>query len=497
EPELLDLVRLELAEFFTGTFLDGAPIVTVSAKTGMGLVDLRDALVDCAQTAPARNADGPFRLAIDRSFTLRGFGTIVTGTLASGRLRVEDEVEVLPARRRLRVRNLQVHGSSVAEATAGQRTAVNLAAVEASELNRGMMLVPPGLFRASTAVECRFELLSSAMQLKHGAPIHFHSGTAETEAGVRLLESLDPVVPGGTALLRLLLKSPLPLLPGDHFIVRMFSPVVTIGGGVVVENTPSLRLRRAAAAQRLRALDGANLRRRVELYAAETEDGITLSEAVARTGVLPAELMAAAEGAGLVVLRGTELVLVPNARIDEAAGKLARQIAEFHRRNPLAPGMPRTQAELAAPLLDAVLAASPDITAEGELLRLGSFRVQLQSDEDEALRKIESMFREGGLAAPGEAEVLANSGLEQQRARSILQMLLKQGKLVRVSPELIYHPEAIARLKQLLETHRGQPFSVPEFKDWTGISRKYAIPLLEFLDRMRLTRRVGDRRVAL
>jgi selenocysteine-specific elongation factor len=497
EPELLDLVKLELTEYFKGTFLDGAPIVAVSAKTGRGIENLRDALVECARTAPARTAEGPFRLSIDRSFTLRGFGTIVTGTLAAGRLRVEDEVEVLPAGRRLRVRNLQVHGSSVSEAAAGQRTAVNLAAVEASELNRGMMLVPPGLFRASTAVECRFELLPSAMQLKHGAPIHFHAGTTETAAGVRLLESLAPVRPGATALLRLVLKSPLPLLPGDRFIARMFSPLETIGGGVVIENTPPLRMRRAAAVQRLRALDGADLRHRLALYAAESGAGLALSEAVARTGVLPAQLMAAAQSAGLVALRAKEPLLVPTARIDEAAAKLALQLAAFHHRNPLAPGLPRTSAELPATLLDAVLAASSDIVAAGELLRLESFRVHLQSDENEALRKIESLFRAGGLAAPGEAEALANCGLDEQRARPILQLLLKQGTLVRISPELIYHAAALERLKQLLEAHRGQSFSVPEFKDWTGISRKYAIPLLEFLDRIRLTRRVGDRRVVL
>jgi len=496
-PELLDLAKLEAMEFFAGTFLDGAPVIAVSAKTGMGLTQLRDALVECARASPARRAEGPFRLPIDRSFTMRGFGTIVTGTLASGRLRVEDEVEVLPAGRTLRVRNLQVHGSSVAEATAGQRTAVNLAAVEASELSRGMMLVPPGLFRASAAVECRFELLPAAKPLQHGAPIHFHAWTAETEAEVRLLESLTPLAPGSTALLRLLLKSPLPLLPGDRFIARMFSPMATIGGGVILENTPSLRLRRAAAAQRLRALDGVDLRRRLELYAVETADGIALNEAVARSGVLPAELMAAAHGAGLAALRGAEPALVPKSRIGDAAHTLHRQIAEFHRENPLAPGLPKTRAQLPASLLEAVLAASPDIAAEGELLRLTSFRVELRSDEDEARARIESLFRASGLAVPGEAEVLARSGIEEQRSRPILQMLLKQGRLVRISPELIYHSEAIERLKRLLETHRGLSFSVPEFKQWTGISRKYAIPLLEFLDRMRVTRRVGDRRLVL
>ena len=497
EPDLLELVRLELADFFKGTFLEAVPVVAVSAKTGVGLADLKTALVDCARRAPSRSAGGAFRLPIDRSFTLHGFGTVVTGTLASGSLRVEDEVEVLPGERRLRVRGLQVHGGAVAEAGAGQRTAVNLASVEASELCRGMMLVPPRLFRATTSVECRFELLASAISLKHGAPVHFHSGTAETEAEVRLLESLDPVAPGASVLLRFLLKSPLPLLPGDRFIARMFSPVVTIGGGVIIENTPPLRLRRVAAAQRLRILEGASLAERLALYASETEGGIALSEAVARTGVLPVELVTAAQDAGLVALRGPEPVLVPKTRIAESAAKLVTQVAEFHRRNPLAPGMPRTQAELPPLLLDAVLAASAELVAEGDLLRRAGFRIQLQSEEDEALRKIESLFREGGLATPGEAEVLAQSGVEPRRSRSILQLLLKQGRLVRVSPELIYHAEAVARLKQLLEARRGQSFTVPEFKEWTGISRKYAIPLLEYLDRIRLTRREGDRRVAL
>ena len=497
EPDLLELVKLELAEFFKGTFLDGAPVVAVSAKTGLGLAELKTALVDCARQAPARSADGPFRLPIDRSFTLHGFGTVVTGTLARGSLNAEDEVEALPGGRRLRVRGLQVHGGAVTQATAGQRTAVNLASVEASELGRGTTLVPPRLFRATSAVECRFELLSSAVPLKHGAPVHFHSGTAETEAEVRLMESLGPVAPGASVLLRFLLRSPLQLLPGDRFIVRMFSPVVTIGGGVVVENSPPLRLRRAAVAQRLRILEGATLPERLALYASETERGIALSEAVARMGALPAELMAAARHASLVAVRGTEAVFLPRTRIEEAAAKLVQQVAEFHRRNPLAPGMPRTQAELPPLLLDAVLAASSDLVADGDLLRRAGFRIQLQSEEDEALRKIESLFRDGGLATPGEADVLARSGIEPQRARSILQLLLKQGRLVRVSPELIFHADALGRLKQLLEARRRHPFSVPEFKEWTGISRKYAIPLLEYLDRMRLTRREGDKRIVL
>jgi selenocysteine-specific elongation factor len=495
DPDLLELVRLEIAEYVQGTFLDGAPVVAVSAKTGHGLLELRRTLIECARTASARDASGPFRLPIDRSFTLRGFGTIVTGTLASGTIRVEDEVEVLPSGRRLRVRNLQVHGEKVDCATAGQRTAVNLAGVDATELHRGMTLVPPGLFRTTLAVECRIELLPGALPLKHRSPVHFHSGTAETEAQVRLLDSLQPLQPGKSACIRLLLKQPLPLMPGDRFIVRMFSPVVTIGGGTILENTPPARMRRVTAAARLRTLETLDLRGRLALYAAESQPGVPLREAVARTGVPPEVLLAAVRQAGLVVLQEEETLLVTRERIQEAASALGSRIQAFHRAEPLAPGLPRRQAGLSTALLEAALALSPDVVAEGETLRMRSFSVQLRSEEDIASRKMESLFREGGLAVPAEAEVLASSGLDPRRAHAILQILLRQGRLVRVSPDLICHADAVARLRELLASHRGQPFSVPEFKQWTGISRKYAIPLLEFLDRLHVTQRLGDKRV--
>jgi len=495
DPDLLELARLEVAEYVHGSFLESAPVVAVSAKTGEGLQELRRTLIECARTARARDASGPFRLPIDRSFTLRGFGTIVTGTLASGTIRVEDEVEVLPSGRRLRVRSVQVHGAKTDSATAGQRTAVNLAGVEATELHRGMTLVPPGLFRTSPAVECRFELLPSALPLKHRAPVHFHSGTAEAEAEVRLLDSLQPLQPGATARIRLLLKEPLPLMPGDRFIVRMFSPVVTIGGGVILENTPPPRMRRLTVAGRLRTLETLDLRGRLALYAKETQPGISLREAVARTGVPPEALLAEASQADLVTLKDEETLLVPRERIQEAAQTLASRVEAFHRSDPLAPGMPRRQAGLSPMLLEAALAVSPQIVAEGEALRLESFRVRLKGDEDSALRKMESLFRDGGLTVPAEEDVLASSGLDARRAHAILQILLKQGSLVRVSPDLIYHADAVKRLKDLLDGHRGQPFSVPEFKEWTGISRKYAIPLLEFLDRLRVTQRQADKRV--
>jgi len=494
DPELLELAGLEVADFVRGTFLDGAPIVPVSARTGRGVDELRRALIECAQRAPARDASGAFRLPIDRSFTLRGFGTIVTGTLVSGAIRVEDEVEVQPSGRRLRVRSVQVHGEKTARATAGQRTAINLPGVEATELHRGMTLVPPDLFRPTLLVECRFDLLRGAAPLKHRAPVHFHAGTAETEAEVRLLDSLQPFQPGATGRLRLLLKEPQLLLPGDRFIVRQFSPLVTIGGGVVLENTPPVHVRRAAAAERLRNLETLDVPGRLALYANEADPGIALAEAVARTGVLPETVLDQAAQSGLTLIKSGAPLLVPTARIARLAHALAARLEQFHRDAPLLPGMPRGEANLAPELLEAVLAASPAIAAEGELLRLTNFHVRLQGDEDAAQRRIETLFRDGGLAVPAESAVLVASGLDERRARSILQLLLKQGVLIRVSPELIYHASALASLKTLLASHRGQPFSVPEFKQWTGVSRKYAIPLLEYLDRVRVTQRQGHTR---
>ena len=497
DPDLLDLARLEIAEYVQGTFLDDAPIISVSAKTGHGLPELRGALIECARTASARDAAGPFRLPIDRSFSLRGFGTVVTGTLASGTIRVEDEVEVLPSGRRLRVRNLQVHGAKVDSATAGQRTAVNLAGVETTELRRGMTLVPPGLFRTAPMVEGSFELLPGAQPLKHRAPVHFHSGTAETQAEVRLLDSLQPLKPGDSARIRLLLKEALPLLPGDRFIVRMFSPVATIGGGTILENTPPARMRRVAAAERLRKLETLDLRSRLALYSAEAQPGVSFPEAVARTGVLPRQLLIEAVEAGLVILKDKDqdTLLIPRARVLDAAQALASSIEAFHRSDPLSAGLPKRQSGLSAAMLEAALGALPDVVAEGEVLRLRSFSVRLRGEEDDALSKMESMFRDGGLAVPAEKEVLAASGLDSRRAHAILQILLRQGSLVRVSPDLICHSDTLARLKELLQTHRGQPFSVPEFKEWTGISRKYAIPLLELLDRLHVTQRQGDKRI--
>lgn len=487
DASLREITRLEVADLVRGSFLEHAPVLEVSAKTGQGLWELTQALAVAGRTV-RRTSDGPFRLPIDRSFSLHGFGTVVTGTLWSGRISVEDEVEAQPGGRCLRVRGVQVHGGPVRTAEAGQRTALNLAGVDHTALGRGMTLLPPGMFRSTTTIDCEFHLLPQANPLKHGAPIHFHVGTAEAEGEIRLLEGNQPVEPGRSALLRILLKEPQPLLPGDRFIARMFSPVSTIGGGVVIDNDPPLKLRKHAAVERLVALRKTDRTQRAALLVAEQPEGIAMAELVFRCGG-PIKLPEGqVQAGGRVIAR---------KRLREFAETLRGTLRRFHQASPLQPGMSRVAAPIPAFLIEATLAEAKDVVSEGENLRLASHKVRLQSDEDAALKKMEAAFRGAGLAVPAVSEVVAGSGVDPARAKQLLQVLHRQQRLIRVSADLLMHADAIVRLKEMLAERKGSRFSVTEFKDWTGVSRKYAIPLLEFLDRERLTRREGDKRLVL
>ncbi len=493
DPDLLELARLEAEEFVAGSFLGGAPVIPVSSTTGAGLDDLRVALERAAAEVAGKDQSRHPRLPVDRSFSIRGHGAVVTGTLIAGTFAVHDEVELYPGGKRARIRGLQVHGSPVERAQAGDRTAVNLAGIESGEALRGVTLGPPGIFQTTTRVDCVFDLLASAHPLKHRAPVHFHAATAEVEAEARLIASLDPMKPGSRAHVRFLLREPLLLLPGDRFIVRMFSPVVTIGGGVVLDIAAPPRIKRAELDRRLTQLETGD---RVSLLVAESAFGMSVAELIARTGLPKIQ-----ESDDLVRL--PEGWIASKQTIEQKILQFRNILRDFHLKNPLKPGLSKEELrsrELpGAPpfLLDAILARAKDIAAEGEIVRLASHRVALKEDEEAATAKIEALFRDGGLMVPSTAEVLAKSGVESARARSLLQILLKNRRLIRVGDDLIFHVSAMDGLRQTLSGRKGARFSVPEFKEWTGVSRKYAIPLLEFLDRERVTRRDGDSRIVI
>ncbi|HEX4594520.1 MAG TPA: selenocysteine-specific translation elongation factor [Bryobacteraceae bacterium] len=505
DNDLIELVRLEVDEFVRGSFLENAPMVAVSSTTGAGLAELRAEIEKTAASVPEKNASQYFRLPIDRAFSMHGFGTVVTGTLVSGKVHVEQEVELHPAGQRVRVRGIQVHGASVPEASAGQRTALNVAGIEASEMKRGMLLAEAGRFHATSQVDCVFELLGSAKPLKHRAPVHFHAGTAEVEAEVRRLRGTDSLQPGARDYVRFLLSEPLLLVPGDRFIVRMFSPVVTIGGGIALDTSAPRR----AGPERMRVLETAPLADSIALLVSEARYGMGMAELVARTGVLEADIrkavatLKAAGAAPVIAFESPQFWLLDSKWAGRQIEAIHETLKQFHRKNPLLAGVSKEELRSkqlpGAPawLMDALLARAKTLAVDGETVRLASHQISLKQDEADASTKIEHAFEAAGLAVPSMSEVLGKSGVEANRARNILQLLLRDKRLVRVSDELVFHASAIRSLRDQLAKKKGARFAVPEFKDWTGISRKYAIPLLEFLDREHVTRREGDSRIVL
>src|SRR5712692_10468899 len=520
--DMLGLVKLEVEEYLRGSFLERAPIVPVSAKTGAGLPELKKALHDVAEQVAGKDAGQHFRLPIDRAFAMKGFGTVVTGTLISGSVGAGDEVELFPRGQRLRVRGVQSGGKSVERAFAGQRTAVNLAGIEHTAVKRGMTLAAPGKFRAARRLDTRLTLLPSAQKLKHRARVHFHAGTLETIAEI-LLYGQSELAPGHRALAQLRLQDEALLLPGDRFIVRQFSPVITIGGGVILD--PLARrplLRDTGRPAFLETLEGSKHeeivaamaeRASVVLATANRAVGLTGPELVARTGWQEKEIQEfeakPATEKKVRVVATDPLMVVARKAFEDVSAKIATNVATFHKENPLLPGISRedlrvslgrrVSAEAFRAALEE-LAAGKKIDLQSELVRRTGAEIALLPEEARAKEQIEKAFLSAGLAVPAVKEVLAKLSIESKRAEKLLQILLREKNLVRVTPELIFHRDALAQLKEQLAAYKkakGDRISVPAFKELTGITRKYAIPLLEYLDRERMTRRVGEERVIL
>jgi selenocysteine-specific elongation factor len=516
--DVLGLVTLEIQEFVAGTFLEGAPIVAVSSHTGAGLEKLCAELQRVGLESPPKPSDLPARLPIDRAFIIKGFGTVVTGTLVAGRIEKEQELEILPLGRRARVRGIQVHNRAADSATAGQRTALNLAAVDAHELERGMVLAPPGMFQATSRLDVRLELLPFSRAMKTRTRVHFHSGTTEALATVVLLDQKD-LAPGAGALAQLRLSKPGLYLPGDRFIIRQFSPLVTLGGGLILANDPPrYRAGDTIALQELAKLKTATREERVEWHVRQDGEA-TIASLVARTGLLPQDILSAARGAALKdklrALGQPPIALVHETHYTDLRREIETQLASFHAANPLLAGISREELRarlgrkregktllpsnlLVGALLQDLLAQSK-IIIEGETVRLAGRGSQLTPEESAARDQIAQAFERAGLAVPDAKQVLSGLKVDRARAEKILKILLKEGTLIRVNQDLIFHAQALARLREMVVRRKtlSNRIDVAVFKEITGLSRKYAIPLLEYLDREHVTRRVGDERIIL
>jgi selenocysteine-specific elongation factor len=509
DRETLDVVRLEVADFLRGSFLDPAtsPIVAVSSLTGAGLAELKQELAKIAAEVPAKDSSAFARLPIDRVFTMKGFGTVVTGTLVAGTIRKEDELEVFPGGKHVRVRGVQVHGKTAEKAGAGQRTALNLAGVAVEDLSRGMMLAPPDTFRSTKGADVSLSLLPSAKALKDRARVHLHAYTSETVAEVALYgEKL--VKPGGTAHARLRMAEPGLLLPGDRFILRQFSPVMTIGGGVVLDAAPLTRRKKETVEPFLKLLeDGNPLSILGARLAQRHHEGLTLAQVTTETGwssALVQSHLSEPIREGRVLTIGDRLVHAP--AIEGLKLVLVSSVEDFHKKNPLVPGISREElretvgasAEVLAATLDA-LVKERKLEVAGELVHLPGRGVVMKDEEAESKKIIEHAFATAGLAVPALYTVLAGLKVDKARAQKIVTLLLRAKVLVKISDDLVFHQSALQELRKQIAAYKvkSATIDVGKFKEMTGVSRKYAIPLLEYLDRERVTKRVGDERVIL
>jgi selenocysteine-specific elongation factor len=509
----LTLAQLEIEEYVRGSFLEGSAIVPVSAKTGAGIPELKRALHAAATQITGKDANKAFRLPIDRAFAMKGFGTVITGTLVSGTVHTGDEVELLPGGERLRVRGVQTGGQAVAKAFAGQRTAINLAGIDHTAVRRGMTLAEPSKFRRTRRIDAQFTLLAGTHKLKHRERVHFHASTAETIAEI-LLYGARELVPGQTALAHLVLQDEMVLVAGERFIVRQFSPVTTIGGGVVLD--PLARRPFSRDTGKVKFLETLRDGPRNEVLAAMVDRapmGLRYDEIAAHTGWREPEIQQAIKtlsSSGAVQSIGAEHpLLVAGGIFESLRSAISQKIDHFQGENPLSPGITRedlrssigrrVKPEVFRAAL-AELIAQKKLEVQGEIVKRAGSAITLQPDEQVAKEKIEAAFRAGGLAVPSVKDVLAGLSMDAKRAEKLLHILLREKSLIRVSPELIFHQAALAHLKERLSAYKkskGERISVPAFKDLTGITRKYAIPLLEYLDRERVTRRAGDERVIL
>ena len=512
DADTLSLAQMDVQDYLRGSFLEKAPIIAASSKTGAGLAELKTALVQESNLVTGKDSAGILRLPIDRAFSIKGFGTVVTGTLIEGSVAVGDEVELLPEKTRLRVRGVQSGGKATLRATAGQRTAVNLAGIEHAAIARGMSLAAPGRFRTTHRVDVRLELLASAPLVKQRARVHFHCGTFETIAEVRI-HGADELRGGMNGFVHLRLQAPATILPGDRFIVRQFSPVVTIGGGIVLDNLA----RRPAAKDTgrisfLETLEKWDKSETLHAMAVRAPFGLGYGEIAARTAWtddLIRSLASKEEGKRLKIISHSPLLIVGLKSFGELQQRITTALESFHKENPLSGGIPRedlraksgrrVKQEIFRAALEE-LAKEQKLVLQGETVKRAGAEVTLLPEEQRARDQIENAFASAGLAVPPVKEVLAQLAVEAKRAEKLLQMLLKERKLQRVSADLIFHANALLEMRRKIAGYKkakSERISVPAFKELAGISRKYAIPLLEYLDRERVTRRAGDERVIL
>ncbi len=517
EQEWLEMVTEEVREFFKGSFLEDAPIVPVDSISGDGIGEIVEILDAKVAAMDFHQEFGPFRMAVDRVFSMKGFGTVITGTSLSGRIEMGADLSFYPEGLTAKIRGIQVHGKDVDLVEAGHRTAINLQGVEKDQINRGDMAATPGSMIASSLLDADFQLLSSARKdLKNRTQVRVHLGTREIIGRIVLLET-DVLAPGESGHIQLVLQETVAAWPGDHYVVRSYSPIATIGGGTIVNNAPKKRKRalerdREKNRQFFAAYtDGDSEQKALLLIEESGSAGITANQLAIRTGIfgkrLKKLLQHPVSTGSLLVIDSESQRLIATSVAESFSRQIVTRLSEYHQKNPLKTGLAREELRsqlrpaIDQKLLNALLARldnKGEIEQTGAEIKLAGHTVTLQVDEQEMERKIGERYRQAALTPPNLKEVLADfDPFPEKLIRQVIDLLVARGTLVRINETLCFDAEAVRQLQESVVAfiRREGEIDAPRFKDLTGLTRKFSIPLLEYFDKIKLTIRIEDKRV--
>lgn len=517
DEEWLEMVEEEVREFFRDSFLEEAPILKVSSTTGEGIDAVRQALDDKVKKIQFQEEFGPFRLAVDRVFSMKGFGTVITGTSLSGRIGVGEELTFYPEGLSAKIRGIQVHGKEVEIIEAGHRTAINLQGIEKEEINRGDLAATPGSMTPSIRLDARLHYLNSnEKELKNRTQVRVHVGTREILGRVILMET-DTLFPGTDASIQLLLQEPVAVWPGDNYVIRSYSPITTIGGGKIVNNAPKKR-------KRTLDRDKEENKKLFALYQNGTPEdklllfleesgvaGITADQLATRLGIFGKKLKKFLQGpissGKITVVESDSQRLVAASILEGLNTSLLERLTTYHQDNPLKTGiakeelrsqlMPRVDQKLFNYALNNMTKKELLVQDKGEV-RLAGHEVRLQVDEQAIQKKIGQLYLEAGLKPANLKDVLEKfSEFPQDQIRQVIDLLLQNDELVKVNESLMFHADVLKKLQQDVVDfiRRENEIDAPRFKELTGLTRKFSIPLLEYFDKIKLTIRIDDKRV--
>ncbi len=517
DEEWLEMVQEEVRDFFQDSFLEEAPLITVSSTTGEGIETIKQVLDEKVRSISFQEEFGPFRLAVDRVFSMKGFGTVITGTSLSGRVATGEELTFYPGGLSAKIRGIQVHGSEVEVVEAGHRTAINLQGIEKEEINRGDMAATPGSMTASNRLDARLHYLgTNEKELKNRTQVRVHLGTREILGRVVLMET-DTVLPGSDANVQIILQEPVAVWPGDRYVIRSYSPISTIGGGTVLNNAPRKRKRtldrdRAQNTITFNLYQSGSPEEKLLLFLEESGfTGIVADQLATRLGIfgkkLKKHLQQPISSGRITVVDSDSQRFVATSVIEALNAALLEQLAVYHKKNPLKTGLAKE--ELRSQLKPKVdqklfnyalnnLTKKEELIQEGAEVRLATHQVTLQVDEQAMQKKISRLYLDAGLRPQNLKDILARfAEFPESQIRQVIDLLLQEETLVRINEALYFHAEVLEKLQQDLTDFikREGEIDAPRFKDMTGLTRKFSIPLLEYFDKIKLTIRIDDKRV--